>query len=257
MKLHFRKLGSGQPLVILHGLFGSSDNWQSLAKKWADSFEVYLVDLRNHGHSPHSEEMNYKVMAEDVAELFKAEDISGAILLGHSMGGKTAMQFANNHEDLLDKLVIVDIAPKGYPVHHDQILQALTTTDLSILKSRKAVDEHIAQYIDELAIRQFLMKNLYWKEKGKLGWRINVPVLNREIKTMSAEIKITTIETPSLFIAGGASNYITEDDHELIEGIFSNVSIVTFEKVGHWVHAAAPKRFHEELMKFARFGIES
>jgi pimeloyl-ACP methyl ester carboxylesterase len=253
MKLHFRKLGSGQPLVILHGLFGSSDNWQSLAKEWAESFEVYLVDLRNHGHSPHSEEMNYEVMAEDVAELFEEENIQDAILLGHSMGGKTAMQFANTHEDLLDKLVIVDIAPKEYPVHHDQILKALTTADLGRLKSRKAVDEHIAQYIDELTIRQFLMKNLYWKEKGKLGWRINVPVLNREIKAMSAEIEMDTLETPTLFIAGGNSNYISEGDHKLLEGIFLNVTIVSFEKVGHWVHAAAPKKFNEELMKFARF----
>ena len=254
MKLQFRKLGSGQPLVILHGLFGSSDNWQSLAKEWAESFEVYLVDLRNHGHSPHSEEMNYKVMAEDVEELFEDENIKDAILLGHSMGGKTAMQFAGKNEDKLDKLVIVDIAPKDYPVHHDQILKALTTADLSELKSRKEVDEHIAQYIDELPIRQFLMKNLYWKEKGKLGWRINVPVLNREIKTMSDKIELSSVKTPTLFIAGGDSNYINEGDHELIESIFSDVSIVTFDKIGHWVHAAAPKKFHEELMKFARFG---
>lgn len=254
MKLHFKKIGEGQPLVILHGLFGSSDNWQTLAKSWSESFAVYLVDLRNHGHSPHSEEMNYEVMAEDVNQLFEDEKLSDAILLGHSMGGKTAMRFADKYEDKLDKLVVVDIAPRDYPVHHDQILKALTTANLSELKSRKAVDEHIAQYINELPVRQFLMKNLYWKEKGKLGWRINVPVLNREINAMTDSISLGKIETPTLFIAGGDSDYINDGDRELIKNHFSNVEFVTFENVGHWVHAAAPKKFDKEFMNFARFG---
>jgi len=219
MKLHYKKYGEGQPLIIIHGLFGTLDNWQTLGKKFAEKFEVYLIDQRNHGHSPHTDEMNYQLMSDDLHELITDLNLSDVIVLGHSMGGKTAMTYATQHQEYLDKLIVVDIAGKQYPMHHQQILAGLNAI-------------------------------LYWIEKGKLGWRINIPTLTQHMNEILAATPTIKVETPSLFIRGEKSNYIGEDDFQNIYNQFENSEIETIYNVGHWVHAENPLEFYNLVMNF-------
>lgn len=250
MQLHYRKLGEGKPLFILHGLFGSSDNWQTLGKKFAENYTVYFVDQRNHGHSPHHEVFNYDVMADDFYELVSDLGLSDINIIGHSMGGKTAIAFAAKHPELISKMVVADISHKQYPMHHDQILKGLNAMDLSEIKTRGAADVKLSQYIAELGVRQFLLKNLYWVEKGQLGWRINIPVLTREIGKIIAEITFDTINTETLFVRGGQSNYILESDYDEIGRKFPNSEIYSIEESGHWIHAEAPAKFYQKVVEF-------
>ncbi len=250
MKLHYKKYGEGQPMIIVHGLFGTLDNWQTIGKKIAENFEVYLIDQRNHGHSPWSKEMNYNATAEDLHELILDLNLSNVILVGHSMGGKTVMTYATKYPEYLDKLIVVDISPKQYPLHHQQILAGLNSIDLTKTNKRREADEQLKKYIDNVEIRQFLLKNLYWIEKGKLAWRINIPVLTEEMDEILAEIPMVKVEVPTLFIRGERSNYITEDDYQDIYNQFPNSEIETIYGVGHWVHAENPLEFYDLLMSF-------
>jgi len=251
MKLHYRKIGnSGEPLFILHGLFGSSDNWQTLAKRFAKNYTVYLVDQRNHGRSPHSIEFDYNLMVADFAELIDDLELNKINILGHSMGGKTAIGFTAEYPELIDKLIVVDISHKQYPMHHQQIVEGLKSIDLSVIKTRGAADKQLAQYIDNFAIRQFLLKNLYWESKGQLGWRINIPVLSNELEKIIEEIYFRTIDVPTLFIRGEKSNYIIEKDFEELHMKFRNAKIITAKNAGHWVHAEAPDFFYDTVISF-------
>ena len=159
-ELNYKSFGSGPPLIILHGLFGTLDNWQTIAKKLADDFTVFILDLRNHGKSPHTQEHTYSLMAEDLSQFMESQWIYKAHVLGHSMGGKTAMQFANDFPDMLDKLVVVDIAPKVYAGGHQHILEALLSVDIDAVQSRKEVEQQLSKYIEEDGVKLFLMKNL-------------------------------------------------------------------------------------------------
>lgn len=250
MNLHFRTYGSGQPLVILHGLFGTSDNWQTLGKSFSENYKVYLVDLRNHGHSPHSPEMDYWLMADDVKKLFDAEKISNAILMGHSMGGKTALFFAQLYPELLSKLIVVDMGTKKYPPHHQVIFDALSAVDLTIVKSRKEAEEIISSHFNDQGVIQFLLKNLYWISEGQLAWRMNLPVLIEKIDSILEEVPQRVCEIPTLFIRGGKSNYILDEDWNTIKEIFPESELKTIDKAGHWVHAEAPKEFYGLVMGF-------
>lgn len=250
MKLHYRKIGAGKPLFILHGLFGSSDNWQTLAKKLSETYEVILVDQRNHGHSPKSNAFNYALMAQDFHELVKDLGYEKINVLGHSMGGKTAIQFAVHHPELIDKLIVADISHKAYPLHHETILEGLNALDLDKIKTRGEAEKELSTYIPEFAVRQFLLKNLYWIEKGQLGWRINIPVLTKEIGQVIAEIKFDQTDVNTLFIRGGKSNYILESDYKDIHNKFTNSIITTIEDSGHWIHAEAPQDFYQLLIDF-------
>lgn len=250
MKLHYRKLGTGKPLFILHGLFGSSDNWQTLGKRFAEKYTVYFVDQRNHGHSPHSETFNYEVMAADFYELVTDLGETNINILGHSMGGKTAISFAKEHPDLIDKMIVADISHKPYPMHHEQIIAGLKSIDLSVIKTRGGADKKLAETISEIGVRQFLLKNLYWIEKGQLGWRINIPVLSREIGRIIEEIKFDTIDTDTLFIRGGKSNYILESDYSEIAKKFPSSEIFSIEESGHWIHAEAPEKVYTTVTDF-------
>ena len=251
MKLHYRKIGvKGEPLFILHGLFGSSDNWQTLAKEFSENYTVYLVDQRNHGRSPHTIEFNYDLMVEDFAELVNDLDLESINLIGHSMGGKTAIGFAAEYPELIKKLIVVDISHKQYPMHHDQIIEGLKSIDLTIIKTRGAADKQLSQYIENSSVRQFLLKNLYWESKGQLGWRINVPVLSNRIEEIIEEIYFNEIETPTLFIRGGVSDYIVESDFEELNHKFPNHKMVTAKNAGHWVHAEAPELFYNSVIEF-------
>jgi pimeloyl-ACP methyl ester carboxylesterase len=181
MKLHFKKIGEGQPILILHGLFGSSDNWQTHAKKLAENYCVYLIDQRNHGHSPHSEEFSYDLMAADLLELIAAEGLRDVILIGHSMGGKTIMRFAQEHDFLIDKMIVVDMGIKAYAPHHDVIFQGLYNVKVPHVASRKEAEERLLECVTEPSTAQFLMKNLYWKTQTELAWRFNLDVLFEKI----------------------------------------------------------------------------
>lgn len=251
MKLHYRKYGEGQPIVILHGLFGSSDNWQTLGKKFAENFEVYLVDQRNHGHSPKSNEFNYQLLSDDLYKLITDLELENIILIGHSMGGKTVMNFAQQHPDLIEKLIVVDIGPKAYPMHHNIILEGLNSLDLSSIKSRGQADKQLSKYIEDEGVRQFLLKNLYWVEKGQLGWRINIPILEEKMPDIIAAIPEDIVYSPTLFIRGEKSNYIVEDDFQNIYDQFPNSEIETIYDVGHWVHAENPFSFYNMVMDFS------
>ena len=250
MQLNYKKVGEGQPLIILHGLFGSLDNWMTLSKKLGELFEVYIVDARNHGFSPHDDEFNYEVMADDLNEFIEEHQIIDPIILGHSMGGKTAMQFAMNYPEKLSKLVVADIAPKPYPIHHDVILKGMFALDFDIISSRREADEELAKHIPDLSTRQFILKNLYWKEKGKLAWKFNLPVINNNIEMVGYELKnVSIFSKPTLFIRGTQSNYILESDFPKIKSIFANVKIKDIIS-GHWVHAESPQNFYAILVEF-------
>jgi len=250
MKLHYRELGSGKPLMILHGLFGFSDNWQTHAKKLAEYYRVILVDLRNHGRSHWNDDFSYEVMAHDVKELCDDLELSDLILMGHSMGGKVAINFAQQNEDVLEKLVVVDIGTKSYPMHHDHILMGIRSVKLNGVSTRREAEVQLSEFIESNGIKQFLLKNLYWKEKGQLAWRMNVRVLEKEIANILAQTPEDEVMTPSLFIRGELSNYIVDEDIEDLENQFPDSEIVTIDGAGHWVHAEAPNEFIDALLSF-------
>jgi pimeloyl-ACP methyl ester carboxylesterase len=252
MKLNFKKIGSGPPLVILHGLFGSADNWYSISKELETDFTLYLVDQRNHGDSPHSDKWNYEVMAEDLLEFLNEEGLENVYLLGHSMGGKTAMTFATNHPDRVARLIVADISPRYYPVHHEFIIKGLQSIDLSSINSRKEADDALAKHISEVGIRQFLLKNLARTSEG-FSWKINLPVIVENIEEVGKELEEDTIyQGPTLFLAGAKSNYIQEKDMESILEHFPNYQLKTISNAGHWLHAEQPKAVVEEIRSFLR-----
>lgn len=250
MLLHYRKIGEGAPMVILHGLFGSSDNWQSQAKKLAEFYTVYLVDLRNHGHSFWSPEHTYALMAEDVHNLFEELNLKKIILLGHSMGAKVAMTFAQQHPTLLDKLILVDMGIKEYPMHHQLILQGIKSLQLSDYTSRGEAEKTLAKHIETNTTRQFILKNLYWKSKGELAWRMNFISLENNMVEILSPIKNKVVLNSTLFIRGALSNYILDEDIPEIENVFPDSEFETIPGAGHWVHAEAQEEFIERVLGF-------
>lgn len=254
MKLHFRKLGEGQPLIILHGLFGSSDNWQTVGKLLSEHFEVYLVDQRNHGHSPHSDWWNYQSMSDDLFELITDNHLESAVVLGHSMGGKTAMLFAIEYPAKLERLIIADIAPKYYPVHHHEIIKALTSINLDTVHTRKEAEEILSQYLNDFGTKQLLLKSLYWKEETakKLDWRFNLRVISKNIEAVGEPLKVVNKKcfVPALFLRGEKSKYVLDSDFEQITKTFPNAQLKTIANAGHWLHAEQPILFVKEVIEF-------
>lgn len=250
MKLNYRIIGEGKPLIILHGLFGSADNWQTLARAFAEKFKVYLVDLRNHGHSEFSDVMNYEVMCNDLKELMDDEKLAKATILGHSMGGKVALFFAQNYPDYADRLIIADMGLKKYPPHHGVLFDAMLSLDLEKIKTRKEAEEFLKTKITDLAVLQFLLKNLYWSDKEQLAWRFNLKVLNKEIEQILGAVPPTKIFCETLFIRGEKSNYILDSDFESIREQVPQAKFETINGVGHWVHAEAPKVFLDLVLNY-------
>ena len=250
MLLHYKELGKGQPLIILHGLFGSSDNWQTHAKKFSSYFRVILIDQRNHGHSEWAEEFNYAILANDLEKLINHLSIETFYLLGHSMGGKTAMYYSQKFTHRVTKLIIVDIGIKKYPMHHQQIIEGINSLRLNLYKTRSEVEHVLLPYIDSFGTRQFILKNLYWKEKGKLAWRMNVKVLEQQMEEILREIPYQEVWTQSLFIRGDQSNYILNEDWEEIERYFPDSNLVTIQNAGHWVHAEQIAEFSQKVIEF-------
>lgn len=252
MTLNYKSFGQGFPIIILHGLFGMLDNWQTIAKRLAENYTVYIIDQRNHGRSPHLPNFNYQLLAEDLQQFMEEQWIYEAHVIGHSMGGKTAMQFALNYPDMVSKLVVVDMAPKSYQAGHQAIFDALLSVDLATTTSRKEATSQLSQTIKETSTLQFLLKNLTRNKEGKYEWKMNLPVLHQRYHRILENIEIEgpPFEKPTLFVRGGTSSYILDSDKEIIQDFFSSVSIATIPSANHWVHASAPEEFLEMVLTF-------
>lgn len=252
MQLNFKSFGQGPPLVILHGLFGTLDNWQTLGKKWAEEYTVYLIDQRNHGKSPHVDTISYPEMAEDLAAFLESEWIHKCHLLGHSMGGKVAMQFALDYPDLIEKLVVVDIAPKKYPAGHNEIFAAMLSLDLNTLENRNAAAEQLGLQLDDPGVVQFLLKNLSRLPGGGFAWKMNLAVLHRDYENILQTIGGEPFNGETLFIRGEKSHYISTNDEPAIRALFPAAELVAITGAGHWIHAEQPAKLFTYVSEFLR-----
>lgn len=254
MTLYSKIEGQGQPLLILHGYLGMSDNWKTLAGQYAaQGFEVHALDLRNHGRSFHSEEFTYAAMVQDVYDYCRENHLENIDLIGHSMGGKVGMFFAMAHPGMLHKLVVADIAPRYYSPHHQDIMAALNAVDFSKKPTRSEVDDLMQPFVPDFGTRQFLMKNLYWVEPGQLGFRFNLDVFKRKLDNIGQALEPEMIyEKPALFLRGGNSGYIGEADLISIAHHFPNSKVETVSNAGHWLHAENPKEFFEKTVAFLK-----
>lgn len=249
--LHSTIKGEGKPLLILHGYFGMSDNWKTLGNQFAEEYQVHLIDQRNHGRSFHEYEFSYKVLVEDLCNYIKYHNLESVYLVGHSMGGKTAMLFAVTYPGLVDKLILVDISPKEYQPHHNAILAGLKSVDFSIHNSRKLIDEHLSKFIPEVGVRQFLMKNVYWREKGVLDFRFNAESLIENNNEIGKPLpKGAVYNKSTLFLKGENSDYILLSEKMVIDVHFPYNKVVEISKAGHWLHAENPKDFYKEVCSF-------
>ncbi|HHM20662.1 MAG TPA: alpha/beta fold hydrolase [Bacteroidetes bacterium] len=251
MQLNYKEFGQGDPLIILHGLFGMLDNWQTIAKRLATDHTVFIIDLRNHGRSPHTPVHTYPEMAEDLLRFMENHWIYKSHIMGHSMGGKTAMQFALDYPDRVDHLVVVDIAPKAYPPAHRQIINALRALDFSEIKNRLEADRQLAKTIDNPAIRMFLLKNLTRDKNGTYRLKMNLPVLDKYYDEITRAIRADhPFRGPALFLRGQHSPYIQDEDIPDIKSLFPNAVIETVTGAGHWIHADAPDEFLKKVKRF-------
>ena len=263
MKLAYREFGTGQPLIILHGLFGQSDNWNTMAKNFSEhGFNVFTIDQRNHGLSPHSNIWNYEVMADDLKEFIDDHHLEDPIIIGHSMGGKATMFFEWKYQKIASKIVIVDISPRAYEPHNADVLKALYSVDFSVIKTRKDAEAKLSEYIADFGTKQFLLKNIYWKddvtlsgvevgmERKQMAWRFNLEAITKNYDNIGVAVPDFTSATETLIINGEKSNYITEHDKFDFKKCFNNIQFKTILNAGHWVHAEKPKEFFEVVINF-------
>lgn len=252
MELYSRIEGEGKPLLIIHGFLGMSDNWKTLGSQFAQQgFQVHLLDMRNHGKSPQSEEFTYAAMVQDVYDYCAAHQLEKVNLLGHSMGGKIVMLFATTYPEKVEKLIVADIGPKYYAPHHQTILAGLNAIDFSVKPSRAEVETTLSLYIKDFGTRQFLLKNLYWVEPGQLGFRFNLDVFNRKIETIGNALPFEShFDKPTLFLRGDKSDYILDSDFETIHHHFPNAEIKTIKNAGHWLHAENPTDFYDMVLGY-------
>lgn len=265
MELNYKELGEGFPLIIMHGLYGSSDNWLTIGKQLSRNYHVFLLDLRNHGHSYHSNNHNYHLMRDDLLQFIQNKHIKKPIVLGHSMGGKTAVYFSLKYPEKVKKLIVVDISPFSYKmteqhstqtISHINILNALYNLDIQKIKTIKEADTLLKGSIPSKRVRQFLLKNLKKDSDGRFYWLLNIQTLRNNLpKTMHGidneeELQNSKFSNPSLFIKGENSNYISEPDQSKIKNYFPNLTVKTIENAGHWVHAENKKEFMNALYEF-------
>ncbi|MDP3555744.1 MAG: alpha/beta fold hydrolase [Bacteroidota bacterium] len=253
MKLAYREFGQGQPLIILHGLFGQSDNWNTIAKKFSENgFHVFTLDLRNHGLSPHSDIWNYEVMADDLKEFIDYHNLENPTLLGHSMGGKTVMFFELKYSGIASKIIIADISPRAYEPHHGDVLEALNAVDFKTIKTRKEAEATLNNCLSDFGTKQFLLKNIYWRdsENNLMDWRFNLKIITKNIDAMSIALPKGKSNVRTLVIRGEKSNYVNENDLEDFTKHFPNHQVETILGAGHWIHAEKPKEFFDAVMNF-------
>lgn len=260
MELFYDTYGDGPPLIILHGLFGLSDNWVTIARRISANYTVFIPDQRNHGQSPHADTFNYYALADDLMEFMDEHDIQKPVLMGHSMGGKVAMNFALDYPENVDKLIIVDMSVRQYKARaiHYRIIEAMESVDFKNVKNRKDVEHHLKEYIPQKPLRLFIMKNLKRYSKNQMGWKLNLPVLKESMDTIVEGIDTNQrFDNPSLFIGGGKSDYIEKQDHELIKSIFTNAEIKEIPEASHWIHADAPEVFCAIVSDFLKRNCKS
>ncbi|SFB68794.1 Pimeloyl-ACP methyl ester carboxylesterase [Zunongwangia mangrovi] len=253
MKLHTNIIGEGKPFIILHGFLGMGDNWKTLGKMFSEKgYEVHLVDQRNHGKSPHSDDFTYQVLAEDLKEYVEEHNLDKVVLMGHSMGGKTAMLFATTYPDLLEKLIIVDIAPKYYRPHHQDILAGLSLLEESDVSSRQEAAKIISEYVPDKPTQLFLLKNLDREGKDKYVLKVNLKIFKEKIDNIGKALGDSKVyEGETLFIKGENSNYIKlPEDEELLQTHFPSTKIEVISNAGHWVHAENQKDFYDAVIRF-------
>ncbi|GLB51043.1 alpha/beta hydrolase [Neptunitalea chrysea] len=251
-KLYSKIIGEGQPLLILHGFLGMSDNWKTMAGGYAEAgFQVHIIDQRNHGRSFRDDEFNYDVLVADLYAYIQDYKLEKVMLLGHSMGGKTVMLFAVTYPEIVVKLLVADIAPKFYPPHHETILNSLSSLNFDVIKTRKQADEELSKYIFDWGTRQFLLKNLYWVEKERLGFRFNLEVLRTKGEEIGEALpSFTSYDGSVLFLRGDKSEYVMPTDENLIKTHFPEAVIETVSNSGHWLHAENPKEFYKKSVAF-------
>jgi pimeloyl-ACP methyl ester carboxylesterase len=254
MELNHKKYGDGlETFIIIHGFLGSLDNWHTLATEFSKDFTVYTVDMRNHGKSPHTESHNIKLMVNDLAEFMEQQNIASANILGHSMGGKVAMQFAFDYTDKVEKLIVADIAPRQYKRGHDSVLEALHAVDFTKVTKRKDVEDIMMHLVPDFGTRQFLLKNLTTAANGGYNWRVNLNVLDRDYEEIIKPIEYDGVFLkPALFLRGELSTYIKPSDELEIQEHFIYAQIETISGVGHWLHAENPKEFYEKVIRFLK-----
>lgn len=255
MKLAYREFGSGKPLVILHGLFGQSDNWNTFARSFAEKgFHVYTVDQRNHGLSKHSDVWDYEVMAQDLMEFIEEHQLADPILLGHSMGGKTVLFFDQMYPNVADKIIIVDIAARAYKAHHAEVLKALHAVKFEDITTRKEAEAIMNEHIRDSGTKQFLLKNIYWKESNtqQMDWRFNLRVISLNYDNIRVAVPFQVSKTEALIIKGAKSSYINNDDDVDYKERFPNSKCVSIEGADHWVHAEKPEEFSKAVLDFIK-----
>ncbi len=253
MILHYKRYGNeDQPTIcILHGLFGTLDNWHNVARTLSNDFQVISVDLRNHGQSDHSAVMNYTLMAADVDETLEHLKITSCHFIGHSMGGKVLMKLAEDHPHRVEKMVVVDIAPKKYTAGHDKLFDAMLSIDLSIYKTRKEIEEFVTPLIPDKSVRLFLLKNIQRGDQGGYSWRMNLPVIHDNYLDIIDKLSPSwPIDNQVLFVKGEQSNYIQVSDESVIQEYFPSATFTTIPGAGHWVHADNPNEFVERVLEF-------
>ncbi len=252
MILNHKIIGNGFPVIILHGLFGSLDNWQGFARQLSEyNFKVITADLRNHGRSFHDPEFTLESMARDINVLIRNLGLDKIFLIGHSLGGKVALEVGKAHPELLKGMVVLDIAPRYYPVHHQRIIQSLRNVDLKNIDSRQGADNILKAGIPEVVVRQFLLKNLYRTEHG-YNWRFNLNVISDKIENVGQAVTFNSpVTTPTLFMKGDRSDYITYEDEKNIYLTFNSVNVETCENSGHWLHADNPECVLRQFLNFS------
>ena len=262
--LHFKKLGTGPVLIILHGLYGSSDNWLSIAKMLQDQYTIYIPDLRNHGHSPHTNSHTFDDMVEDLVMFFKQHKLSMTTLIGHSMGGKLAMKFAAEYPENIESLIVADICPKNYNkgdrvyksvLQHEVILELMEDLNLVAVESRKEIDQYLSFKLDEPSLRQFLIKNIHRNKDGYFEWKINVPVLRYALGNITSDVsqdwfdeRKPILNYPVTFIRGVNSDYVSNEDILIIKDIYPEAKVIDIQDAGHWLHAEQPEKFVEAVL---------
>jgi esterase len=264
MKLFFRRLGIGQPIVILHGLYGSSDNWYTIGRALADQYEVFIPDQRNHGNSPHLQDHDYNVMSDDLNDFFIRHNLTRAVILGHSMGGKTALTFGLKYPEKVEKMIVVDISPFGYDetsapevISHEQIMRNLMALQPETLKGRQDANNRLQKHIRSETVRQFLLKNLKRDSEGVFYWAMNLPVLQHHLVDIYASIMPSEQTRPDdipvfplMFIKGENSGYLRKEEFDSIRNFFPHAELAEIAGAGHWVHAEQPEEFLKTIRNF-------
>lgn len=250
MQLNFKKTGQCEPIILLHGLFGSASNLGGIAKALAANFSVYSVDLRNHGKSPHAAQMDYPAMADDVLQLMDDQTLSSAHLLGHSMGGKTAMQLALNYPQRVRKLIVADIAPVTYQHAHTNVLRGLTAVAETSVSSRQQADDILAQHVSEAGVRGFLLKSLVRTPQGDYTWQLNLDAIKANYDELAKGNSGAPFTGDTLFIKGDQSDYILPEHEDAVLALFPNAKIEVIDSSGHWLHAEQPETFSNLVLRF-------